>query len=522
MKRKIIIPLCAALLILGGCGETNQTSNGNPSTSNTTTSSENTTDTTTEEIKTIRITNEVSNLFVGKTRQITYETNPSTSKVEFSCNEMGTISESGLFTASQVGKAVITIKIKDTEISNTYEFNVVDTLVNVNFNNDVWDYENVYNEENVSFKSLETIGNNLNSYTTINNIKSKKYAFSSIVKVSSPKGDDTWSRVSLGHVNDEGKFHGFFVSPGPDFNQRKTVVMDVVNGDVQWGNTTDRSQVWNQHDVNSLDMTNMKLTTIRDGNNYYYLINDELYWFESYFTDFNEIDTTPSFMAAQMQVEFSHITIETDTSKIDEMVNAVKNKKLYPSFKENVEVGENSIVFKNVGTAPQNAKDQAARSIGDALSMPSEKEAELTFDLKIDQYGATNPLPALAVTINRYDGFAEARSFVIGESKAGFTGWNSNGSLNEGIGDGGRLYTATKEDETTENVLLDTTQTYKITCTRLMNNGQDTKICVAKQDGTILLEYAHGWNDGYKGPVLLSFLARDINCTITNININVK
>ena len=55
-----------------------------------------------------------------------------------------------------------------------------------------------------------------------------------------------------------------------------------------------------------------------------------------------------------------------------------------------------------------------------------------------------------------------------------------------------------------------------------MNNGQDTKICVAKQDGTILLEYAHGWNDGYKGPVLLSFLARDINCTITNININVK
>ena len=206
----------------------------------------------------------------------------------------------------------------------------------------------------------------------------------------------------------------------------------------------------------------------------------------------------------------------------DEMVNAVKNKKLYPSFKENVEVGENSIVFKNVGTAPQNAKDQAARSIGDALSMPSEKEAELTFDLKIDQYGANNPLPALAVTINRYDGFAEARSFVIGESKAGFTGWNSNGSLNEGIGDGGRLYTATKEDETTENVLLDTTQTYKITCTRLMNNGQDTKICVAKQDGTILLEYAHGWNDGYKGPVLLSFLARDINCTITNININVK
>ena len=50
-------------------------------------------------------------------------------------------------------------------------------------------------------------------------------------------------------------------------------------------------------------------------------------------------------MAAQMQVEFSHITIETDTSKIDEMVNAVKNKKLYPSFKENVEVEINSEVL---------------------------------------------------------------------------------------------------------------------------------------------------------------------------------
>lgn len=475
---------------------------------------------TTEIVKTISITNTETEVFVGKTVQFEAIVTPEGSNVIFAVdnNEFGTMTTEGLFTATKKGHVKITATIEGTEIFAEHELDIIDTLIDTTVNADAFDFTGLYDKNNVSFKTADSVSNNVNTFAKIKDVKGQNYAFTAKVSLSNAKTDDTWSRVSLGHLFDDGKFHGFFVSPGQNADSKKAVVMDIVNGGVLWGATTDRSQIWRQHDLYTLDMSDMTLTTIRKGNKYYYLINGELYWYEDLYRDANVIDTTPAFYVGQTQASFSAIDVYTEEAKIDSMIDAVKNKKLYPSFKKHVEINEDStsVKFKEVaGLAGANPKDYCAKSIGDAFVMPAGKESSVSFNMKIDAYGSIDPMPALAVTINRHEGtIAESRSCVISETKAGFSGWNGNGNLNSGIGDGGRTYA--------NDDVLEVGKNYKVTFTRLYaESGQDTKIRIEKEDGTVMLEYNHGWNtDGYTDVVYLSFLSRDLDCTLTNITLN--
>ena len=145
--------------------------------------------------------------------------------------------------------------------------------------------------------------------------------------------------------------------------------------------------------------------------------------------------------------------------------------------------------------------------------MAANVQSTVEFDLSIDAFGSS-AMPALAVTWNRYDATAwEARSLVIAQYKAGFTGWNSNGNLPDGIGFGGKDYTLGGEA-----ARLEEGATYHVVFTRLMyEDGQDMKFQIKDADGNVLLEDAHNWHDGYTGRVVISFLARDLDCTISNV-----
>ncbi len=535
MKRKNIMLRCSLLAILSclfavGCSGGSETGTENPDSVNSANSaktsqsavSESTKKTeedkkSTEVVKNIAITNTEEGVFVTKQIQINVTTSPETYDIVYAVDneEAGTISETGLFTAVKPGHVKVTATIANTTISADYEFDVIDTIIDDSLATEDFDYSGIFSKENVSFKTKEEKTNTVNNYTTIKNVKGTSYAFSAKVSLSNPKGDDTWSRVSLGHADDSGKFHGFFVSPGPSFNAKKSVVMDIQNGEVAWGETTNRSQIWGMHDLASLDMTDMTLETIRDGDKYYYFINGELYWYEDLYLAGG--DTMPAFSVGQTEASFSEIKIETDTDKIKEKIANDGNELLYPSYKSRVEITNNSktIHFNAIyQSGDENPKDLAAKSIGDKFVMPANKDSSVTFNMTINSYGATNPMPALAFTINRHEGsIAESRSYVITETKTGFTGWNGDGNLNEGIGSGGKEYA----DEAT----LEIGVTYKVTCTRVMtDNGQDTKVKIEKEDGTVLLEDQHGWQDGYSGNAICSFLCRDLDVTLTNIELN--
>ena len=104
----------------------------------------------------------------------------------------------------------------------------------------------------------------------------------------------------------------------------------------------------------------------------------------------------------------------------------------------------------------------------------------------------------------------------MGQYKAGWTGWNSNGNLNNGIGSGGDDYKI-NGGETTR---LEEGETYHVVFIRVMTaNGQDTRMIITDKNGNVLIDAQHGWQDGYTGRAVVSFLCRDLDCTISNIQI---
>lgn len=464
----------------------------------------------------VEITNkEAAALFETKTLQLLANKAPANAKITWtsSNSEIATVSGEGLVTGVKEGTAKIRAAVKD-DVFDEVTVTVKGTVVNTAVNSDNFNWSGLYQDNAV----IATNGK-VNSFAVFTGAASKYYVATAYAKVTDPDASDTWSRVGISHYNAaDNSYYGLQLSGGPSFNARKTVTMIITNGDVQWGMVTDRSQVWNQHNLAAVDFNRVKLTTVRNGSDYYAYINDMLYYVERGMADFDGADTLPVLNVGNCVSEFSEMSVSYGQSSVSAFLQTADSPMFYGSFDDVAVNADGSISFTGAaeGTCPLNAKDHGAKSLGAAAILEAGVEGTVEFDLKIDAFGSRDALPALAVTINRYDGaFAEARSLVIGQNKAGWTGWNSNGNLNDGIGSGGEQYRLDGAE-----ARLEEGKTYHVVFTRLMSaEGQDTKLTITDSEGNVLLEHTHGWRDGYTGRASVSFLSRDLDCTITNIAI---
>ena len=451
---------------------------------------------------------ETAEIYVTRTVQLTVTKAPADAAITWtsSDDEVATVSENGLVTGVKGGEATITATSGNA--SDSITVTVKDTVINAAVNADKFDMSGLYQDNAV-------LSGSQNSFAAFNGEASQYYVASATVKVTAPSGDDTWSRVGISHYNGE-KYYGLMLSPGPDFNARKTVTMIVdATGNVEWGTITDRSQVWNQHDLGSIDFADVELTSVRAGNEFYAFINGELYYYENGIDGFTDADTIPVLNLGSCTAEFSAMAVTYGQESVEEYLATADDSDYYASSDKVIIGDDGTIKFTGAsdGTCPLNAKDHAAKSIGAKAMLPAGEEGSISFDLTIDAVGSRDALPALAVTMNRYDGtYAEARSLVIGQYQAGWTGWNSNGDLNAGIGVP-HNYQVDGSD-----ARLEEGETYHITVTRLMNEeGQDNSIKVEDANGNILFEGTWGWHDGYSDRASVSFLCRDLDCTISNI-----
>lgn len=451
---------------------------------------------------------ETAEIYVTRTVQLTVTKAPADAAITWtsSDDEVATVSENGLVTGVKGGEATITATSGNA--SDSITVTVKDTVINAAVNADKFDMSGLYQDDAV-------LSGSQNSFAVFNGEASQYYVASATVKVTAPSGSDTWSRVGISHYNGE-KYYGLMLSPGPDFNARKTVTMIIdATGNVEWGTITDRSQVWNQHDLGSIDFADVELTSVRAGNEFYAFINGELYYYENGIDGFTDVDTLPVLNLGSCTAEFGAMAVTYGQESVEEYLATADDSDYYASSDKVIIGDDGTIKFTGAsdGTCPLNAKDHAAKSIGAKAMLPAGKEGSVSFDLTIDAVGSRDALPALAVTMNRYDGtYAEARSLVIGQYQAGWTGWNSNGDLNAGIGVP-HNYQVDGSD-----ARLEEGETYHITVTRLMNEeGQDNSIKVEDADGNILFEGTWGWHDGYSDRASVSFLCRDLDCTISNI-----
>jgi len=525
MKNKTtFLSLLAVSALLAACGgnKPNASSTPAPASSHTPTPTSSVTpgqsssNSSLEVKRSLEIVTEPTSLFVSKTLQL--EVKATNGTVAYSVEgDAVSVSETGLVTGLAAGKATVkAYLVEDEKVFDTIELNVVDTILDTAVNPTVWDYEGLYS----ATPTLTNIEGQ-NGYATFRGVKGKEYMMKAKALISNPNASDTWSRVSLGHLNGEtGTFHGMILSPGAGFGAPKVVVMDInASGEVGWGETTDRSQIWGHHGLSSIDWTQpIELASIRKGDLYYYFINGELFWMESNYLDLTAVDTVPAILVGQCKADFSEMSITTDDAEIEAVLSGDAAKQtLYPTDPAHVAISDlgKKIVFSGADDgASTNCKNFGAKSIGDAFTLPANKQATVSFDFTVQGWGATDGMPSLIFNINRYStSVAESRAYIIAELGAGFTGWNGNADLPAGIGTGAQSYT--------DGAKIEVGQVYHVEATRLMTTGgQDTRIVISSGE-TTLLDFTHNWQDGYSGIAYGSFLSRNLNCTVDNIAITV-
>lgn len=453
---------------------------------------------------------ETNYLYVTQTMQLKAKVLPQGAHYtwESSNEEIATVSETGLLTAIKAGEVTLTVALNET-LKESVTVTVRDTVINAAVNAENFDFSGIYRED-----AIVKSNGAQNSYAVFNGVAGKYYVATATAKVTAPDAGDTWSRVGISHFNGTNSYYGLQLSPGPDYGARKTVTMIITDGNVQWGAITDRSQVWHQHQLGAINFDRVKLTAVRQGNKYYAYVNDKLYYYDEGMDGFDDIDTLPVLNLGSCVAEYTAISATYGEDAVNAFLATADKSAFYASFDNQIIEQDGTIKFINANNT--NPKDHAVKAIGAMAMLYAGVEGKVEFDLTIDGFGSS-AMPALAVTINRYDQTpAEARSLIIAQNKAGWTGWNSNGNLNEGIGDGGRTYSLNGEE-----TRLEEGKTYHVVFTRLMfTDGQDTKLQIKDAEGNVLLEYAHGWHDGYSGRVVVNFLNRDLNCTITNLSIS--
>lgn len=460
---------------------------------------------------TISITNTESSIWIDDTLQITHEFSDSkTYDVTYSVSdsEIATISTSGLLTGVKKGNVDITVtSMEDETISATYSLTINNTFINTSYGFGNWNYDHM-KDENPYMTTTTVNAEWPYCETMFNDIVSQKYYVEAKFNVTSYNGGDVWNRISIGHRNtyeENYVYRGLQVSIG-NGSQKKIVMMETPNN---WGDTTDRSQVWNLNNISNLDFTNLTLGTLRNGNNYYYFINDELYWMESIDTRFAGIDTVPAIVVAGMHATVSDFVTITDSVEVDKILVAEKtNRILYPTFRENVVISNNAdkIEFKNNNDQYpfSNIKDNCAKSIGDAFSIRGEQSAKIDFDFKYDAFGADNNAALLGVTFQRYsNGCSTAKTLGVSKFVAGYTPWDYNGDMPSSL----------KVEKELDNAIA-VGEVHHLTITRMIvEEGQRFSIALDGKDLGILE------GDDYKGALFMHIGCINANATVTNLTL---
>lgn len=470
----------------------------------------------------VTIANGERSVYITKQLTLTAEVVDSEDSIVWASSDTAKATvEGGVVSAIAPGKVTITASLQNNaSVKDEVEITVLDTIIDASVNTAAWDFSKLYQDNAVIESVAGDNANNTKTYAAFKNISGKQYVAKAHFNVKSV-GDWVWNSLTIGHINGEGKIYATGFSQGT--KKIITQFSKTVGGvEQQWDVISTRSQVWNQHDLESLDVTNgVDIMAVRDNGEFYFFINNELYWKEgTSFTEYDAIDTQPVIYLNSVNAEVTNLYASAVAADVEEVVNsAAAQKKFFPTFGAHVVISENDtkIQFKNTDTITTNNKDIAAKSIGDAFLLPAGKASKVEFDLVIDQWGGTDATPVVSIDMKRYDSDpGETRSFLIGETGISFAGWNYDYNMPAGFPAG-----ETKYVENEVNVKMAEEAKYHIVCTRLMEaGGQDTKLEVFKGE-TAIGVMQHGWQDGYKGNAVVYFSVRNVNATITNIALTV-
>ena len=165
-------------------------------------------------------------------------------------------------------------------------------------------------------------------------------------------------------------------------------------GSVTWGGLTDSTQVWAMGGRLNWDFSNIKIATIRNGNEYYYFVNNKFVWREVVDNRFVDQETIPTITVADMNVSIKDIYLTTNMEEIQAKLDQpTVDRNFYATYTDYVEVNsdESEILFNNVNAWPcTNMKDFGVYAMGDTTLVKSGYSFTVSYDWKPLNFSPNN------------------------------------------------------------------------------------------------------------------------------------
>lgn len=238
---------------------------------------------------------------------------------------VATIDENGKISFLKTGEVEITVtSTSDPTVfdKKTYEVKKGMFFTNKGGYADNMDYSHQADKEAyIQTKNKLIEGDNPAAMAWFNAMPSTKY-YAEVTFNILASTTDGWTRVGIGSGSNDNDTRGFYFSPKEG---QKTVMMDVPNG---WGAITAQSMIWQANGISTMDPSDLKLGILRDGDNYYYLLNNKLYWFE--ISDkFHDVNTYPTIITKDTQINITNWSVTLDKATIDEKLNTAAFKQVF-------------------------------------------------------------------------------------------------------------------------------------------------------------------------------------------------
>lgn len=356
-------------------------------------------------------------------------------------SSVASISDSGYVSFLDKGDVTITATSQqDTNVSANVTFNVKKGFFYSDKGSPYWDLSHQSDETDPYVYISDSTPSGYHSLY-FKGVKSTKYYASVTFEIKKQLSTWIWQGIGLGHGLSEDSTRYFLFSPVVP-NQgnayQKTIVKDLPNE--SWPAITTRSQNWGQNGLNDIDVNKpITISTIRDGNDYYYLINDKLYYFDNA-TIYDEVETYPILCAIDEEVKAYNYKFESDSAKIDEMLKDEKYKKSFYSSNSNIVYydSDSHFTFESLTTL---SKDNKVMSLGDKAKVYGDFTVE--FDVKSLKYNDTHitkGFTGLTVNFSKYESADSVNSFMLGRSSlqssntgtiARFAEWNYQQSMDD-------------------------------------------------------------------------------------------
>lgn len=452
----------------------------------------------------LEITTERTDIYLTGDLQVTYAFSyPAGHSVAFesSDDDIATVSSTGLVTAHSLGSVTITVRDENGGLSDTITLTVKDLILDHAYQADMWDYTGVASDTPV----LETKGEDpdgVDYVAVFKNVSGQRYYAEATVQITNAKSF-VWAGVGLGSkAAGSDTVRSIIVSAQTDKANRPIIIKE---GKDNWDEPTGSSQVHHWKGLAAgVDNAAIKLGILRDGSDYYYFVNGVLVWLDGKSDAFVGVDTSPVIRMLEAQGRVTGMYATTDSSVIDEKLDSNK----FVAIDGNVEVKDDgSIAFKNDALFSIDNNSHVAKDYGavSTLRLAGGKDTKVEFDIKIDSFGEGDK-GLLGMTLRDTGALAykSARSFLIGKTQFGFSGWEFGGGIgNAALG---------APSDIPEGIDMADGGTHRVTVERV--NGVGYRIIL---DGNA---NAAVWNyDVYANDMLISFNGTTVSGTISNIRI---